>query len=287
MKRLCRELERHLESGVEHLPDALRAHLTGCAKCQRAWRLHRAYQRALQAARGEPTPACELPWSRVQAQLAARAVSRRPQVWLRPALAWGTAVAVALAVGAVLLPWGSQLPSRGETLAQAHRSEPRVPDTPPEADTTRDAAGTVSTEAQGVALALVDPRASTEAQGVALALVDPRALDTRTVAQATPRMGESARLQPPAPEIPQKGAYAARLRDTETPARRPIDRTEEVMGAPAFGSASESPFIVASLPLTPFGVGDSATGVEYLPISYGSPSSYREGSSNEAIIGSF
>jgi hypothetical protein len=181
------------------------------------------------------------------------------------------AVAVALAVGAALLPWGSQPPSRGETLAQAQRPEPRVPDAPSQADTTRDAAGTVSIEAQGVALALVDPRAP----------------DARTVAQATPRMGESARMQPPAPEIPQKGAYAARLRDTETPARRPIDRTEEVMGAPAFGSASEPPFAVASLPLTPFGVNDSATGVEYLPISYGSPSSYREGSSNEAIIGSF
>jgi hypothetical protein len=88
MKRLCRELERHLESGAEHLPDALRAHLAGCAKCQRAWRLHQAYQRALRAAQSEPTPACELPWSRVQAQLAARAVSRRPFAWLRPALAW-------------------------------------------------------------------------------------------------------------------------------------------------------------------------------------------------------
>jgi hypothetical protein len=154
MKRLCRELERHLESGAEHLPDALRAHLAGCAKCQRAWRLHQAYQRALHTARGEPTPACELPWSRVQAQLAARAVSRRPFAWLRPALAWGIAVAVVLVVGAALLPWGSQQPSRGKTLAQAQRSEPRVPDTPPKADTTRDAAGTVSIEAQGVALAL-------------------------------------------------------------------------------------------------------------------------------------
>jgi len=271
MKRLCRELERHLESGAEHLPDALEAHRGECAKCQRAWRLHQAYQRALHTARGEPTPACELPWSRVQAQLAARAVSRRPFAWLRPALAWGIAVAVVLVVGAALLPWGSQQPSQGKTLAQAQRSEPRVPDTPPKADTTRDAAGTVSTEAHGVALALVDPRAP----------------DARTVAQATPRMGESARMQPPTPEIPQKGAYAARLRDTETPARRPIDRTDEVMVAPAFGSASEPSFIVASLPLTPFGVGDSAAGVEYLPISYGSPSSYREGSSNEAIIGSF
>jgi hypothetical protein len=268
MKRLCRELERHLESGAKHLPDALRAHLAGCAKCQRAWRLHQAYQRALRAAQSEPTPACELPWSRVQAQLAARAVSRRPLVWARPALGWGMAVVVALAVGAALLPWGSQPPSRGEMLAQAQRSEPRVPDAPSQADTTRDAAGAVSIEAQGVALALVDPRAP----------------DARIVAQATPRRRDTARVQPPAPETPQTDAYAARLRDPEALARRPAD---EVMGAPAFGSASEPPFAVASLPLTPFGVNDSATGVEYLPISYGSPSSYREGSSNEAIIGSF
>lgn len=268
MKRLCRELERHLESGAEHLPDALRAHLAGCAKCQRAWRLHQAYQRALQAAQSEPTPACELPWSRVQAQLAARAVSRRPLAWVRPALGWGMAVAVVLAIGAALLPWGSQPPSRGETLAQAQRSEPRVPNAPSQADTTRDATGTVSTEAQSVAPASVDPRAP----------------DARIVAQATPRMRDSARLQSPAPESPKTDVYAARLRNPEVIARRSAD---EVIGAPAFGAASEPPFAVASLPLTPFGVNDSATGVEYLPISYGSPSSYREGSSNEAIIGSF
>jgi hypothetical protein len=268
MKRLCRELERHLESGAEHLPDALEAHRGECAKCQRAWRLHQAYQRALQAAQSEPTPACELPWSRVQAQLAARAVSRRPFAWLRPALAWGIAVAVVLVVGAALLPWGSQPPSQGKTLAQAQRSEPRVPDTPPKADTTRDAAGTVSIEAQGVAPVKIDPRAPVP----------------RIVAQATPRMGESARLQPPASETPQTDAHAARRRDPEVLERRPID---EALRAPILGSASEPSFIVASLPLTPFGVGNSAAGVEYLPISYGSPSSYREGSSNEAIIGSF
>lgn len=268
MKRLCRELERHLESGAEHLPDALGAHLGECAKCQRAWRLHQAYQRALRAAQSEPTPACELPWSRVQAQLAARAVSRRPLVWARPALGWGMAVVVALAVGAALLPWGSQPPSRGEMLAQAQRSEPRVPDAPSQADTTRGAAGTVSIEAQGVALALVDPRAP----------------DARIVAQATPRRRESTRLQPPASETLPTGAHVARLRNPEVLERRPIDGA---LRAPTLGSASEPPFTVASLPLTPFGVGDSAAGVEYLPISYGSPSSYHEGSNNEAIVGSF
>ena len=268
MKHLCRELERHLESEAEHLPDALRAHLGACAKCQRAWRLHRAYQRALQAAQSEPTLACELPWSRVQAQLAARAVSRRPLVWLRPALGWGMAVAVALAVGAVLLTQGNQQPLQGETLAQAQRSEPRVANAPSQTDTTRDAAGAVRIEAQGVAPA-----------GIELCVPN-----SRVVAQATPRMCDSARLQSPAPEPPSTDAYAAQLHNPEVLARRP---TDEVMGAPASGSVSEPPFTVASLPLTPFGVNDSATGVEYLPISYGSPSSYREGSSHEAIIGSF
>jgi hypothetical protein len=97
-------------------------------------------------------------------------------------------------------------------------------------------------------------------------------------------MRESTRLQPPASETLPTGAHAARLRNPEVLERRPI---VEALRAPTLGSASESPFTVASLPLTPFGVNDSATGVEYLPISYGSPSSYREGSSNEAIIGSF
>ena len=258
MKRLCRELERHLESGAKHLPDALRAHLAGCAKCQRAWRLHQAYQRALRAAQSEPTPACELPWSRVQAQLAARAVSRRPFAWLRPALAWGTAVAVVLAVGAVLFPLSARQPSQGESLAQQPVR--------------------VQTAQKPESVSATTLEASTPIA------VEPTPPPARTVAQATPHMRESTRLQPPASETLPTGAHAARLRNPEVLDRRPID---EALRAPTLGSASEPPFAVASLPLTPFGVNDSATGVEYLPISYGSPSSYREGSNNEAIIGSF
>ena len=258
MKRLCRELERHLESGAEHLPDALGAHLGECVKCQRAWRLHQAYQRALQAARGEPTPACEMPWSRVQAQLAARSVSRRPFAWLRPALAWGTAVAVVLAVGAVLFPLSARQPSQGESLAQQ----------PVRVQTAQKPESVSATTLEASAPSAVEP-------------TPPLA---RTVAQATPHMRESTRLQPPASETLPTGAHAARLRNPEVLERRPID---EALRAPTLGSASESPFTVASLPLTPFGVGDSAAGVEYLPISYGSPSSYHEGSNNEAIVGSF
>jgi hypothetical protein len=258
MKRLCRELERHLESGAEHLPDALGAHLGECVKCQRAWRLHQAYQRALQAARGEPTPACEMPWSRIQAQLAARAVSRRPFAWLRPALAWGTAVAVVLAVGAVLFPLSARQPSQGESLAQQ-----------PVRVQTAQKPESVS---------------ATTLEASAPSAVEPTPPPARIVAQATPHMRESTRLQPPASETLPTGAHAARLRNPEVLERRPID---EALRAPTLGSASEAPFTVASLPLTPFGVGDSAAGVEYLPISYGSPSSYHEGSNNEAIVGSF
>jgi hypothetical protein len=258
MKRLCRELERHLESGAEHLPDALGAHLGECVKCQRAWRLHQAYQRALQAARGEPTPACEMPWSRVQAQLAARSVSRRPFAWLHPALAWGTAVAVVLAVGAVLFPLSARQPSQGESLAQQ-----------PVRVQTAQKPESVS---------------ATTLEASAPSAVEPTPPPARIVAQATPHMRESTRLQPPASETLPTGAHAARLRNPEVLERRPID---EALRAPTLGSASESPFTVASLPLTPFGVGDSAAGVEYLPISYGSPSSYHEGSNNEAIVGSF
>jgi negative regulator of sigma E activity len=258
MKRLCRELERHLESGAEHLPDALGAHLGECVKCQRAWRLHQAYQRALHAARGEPTPACEMPWSRIQAQLAARAVSRRLFAWLRPALAWGTAVAVVLAVGAVLFPLSARQPSQGESLAQQPVR--------------------VQTAQKPESVSATTLEASTPSA------VEPTPPPARTVAQATPHMREYTRLQPPASENLPTGAHAARLRNPEVLERRPID---EALRAPTLGSASESPFTVASLPLTPFGVGDSAAGVEYLPISYGSPSSYHEGSNNEAIVGSF
>jgi hypothetical protein len=259
MKRLCREVERCLESGAEHLPDALGAHLGECVKCQRAWRLHQAYQRALQAARGEPTPACEMPWSRVQAQLAARAVSRRPFAWLRPALAWGTAVAVVLAVGAVLFPFSARQPSQGESLAQQ-----------PVRVQTAQKPESVS---------------ATTLEASAPSAVEPTPPPARIVAQATPHMRESTRLQPPAPETPQTDAHAIRYRlhrDNIGSAR-----VEESARTQVFDMRQEPPFAVASLPLTPFKVGDQATGVEYLPISYGLPSSYREGTNNEAVIGSF
>jgi hypothetical protein len=270
MKRLCRELERHLESGVEHLPDALGAHLAGCAKCQRAWRLHQAYQRALHAARRAPTPACELPWTRVQAQLAARAVRRQPLAWARPALALGTAiVVVVLVVSAALFPFMAKQPSQGELLAHTHQAAPRVTNTHTGADTAIDATG-------------VDNIAE---QGVAPTHIELSAPPARIVADAAPRMRESARLLPPAPETPRTDAHATL--DRRTMDRIEARRRDETAETLAFGMRQEQPFAVASLPLTPFRVGDQAAGVEYLPISYGSPSSNREGSNNEAVIGSF
>ncbi len=103
MRTRCREIERYLTTDAESLPEAVRAHLAHCEPCRRAWALEQRYRRAVQAARGEPTPVCRLPWSRVQAQLAARAVARtRPALeWFAPAL--GVAAVALLALGVVLL----------------------------------------------------------------------------------------------------------------------------------------------------------------------------------------
>jgi hypothetical protein len=256
MKPLCRELERHLESGAERLPDALGAHLTGCAKCQRAWRLHQAYQSALHAARREPMPACELPWSRIQAQLAARAVSRRPFGWLRPALAWGTAVAVVLAVGAALFPFGAQPPSQGVSLV---RTPAYVqPESGPAHNAPADTGTLVAAERTPPSM--------------------------RVVAQATPRLRELTRPEPPALESPNTNAPAPRRRVTD---RATLPSSDGATRMPTSRPNFEQSVAVASLPLTPFGVSDQAAGVEYLPISYGSPSSHHEVSNNEAVIGSF
>lgn len=125
MRTRCREIEPYLTTDAESLPEAIRAHLAHCAPCRRAWALEQRYRRAVQAARGEPMPVCRLPWSRVQAQLAARAVART-----RPALGW---FAPALGVAAVaLLALGVMLLSRAPQPQQLAYAEPstRVVDAP-------------------------------------------------------------------------------------------------------------------------------------------------------------
>ncbi|GIV08605.1 MAG: hypothetical protein KatS3mg019_0696 [Fimbriimonadales bacterium] len=102
MKKHCKELERYLASGVETLPDTLRTHLAQCEPCQRAWQLEQGYQRALQAARSEPTPACDIPWSSLQAKLAERAVTRPRPMFGRFAPAFGVGAMALIALGWLL-----------------------------------------------------------------------------------------------------------------------------------------------------------------------------------------
>lgn len=254
MRPLCRELERHIESRVEPLPEPLRTHLAECARCQRAWQRHQAYQRALHQAQQSPIPACELPWGRIQAQLAARAVQYRPP-WTRPAFGWGTAVGVALLMGAAWYSIGGQVASSSREIV-AHQP---------------------TLEQGDVSVSVMSGEVAT-----------PTPPPTRTVASARPRLTESARLQPPAKESQQVSALPAQPRPSS---REFID----LMGsAPEMGAhkatspeTTDQSFAIASLPLTSFGVDEAAASVEYLPIRYGASSAYHEGADYEAVVGSF
>lgn len=254
MRPLCRELERHIESRVEPLPEPLRAHLAECARCHRAWQLHQAYQRALQGARQTPMPACEVPWERVQAQLAARAVQHRP-LWACPAFGWGMAVGMMLLIGAAWFSVGGRIaPPQGE--AMAHQP------------------------------ALQQDR--TDLSVVSGEVATPPLPPARTVASARPRLDKSARFQPPAMESLQVSAPPAQSR---TPSGESIELTFSAPKMGALGAISpettEQSFAIASLPLTPFSAGEAAASVEYLPIRYGASSAYHEGSDYEAVVGSF
>lgn len=254
MRPLCRELERYIESKVESLPETLRAHLAECVRCQRAWQWHQAYQRALQRAQQMPMPTCNLPWGRIQEQLAARAVRRRPP-WTRPAFGWGMAVGVVLLIGAAWYSIGGQVASSsGEMVAHQPTLEQ----------------GDVSVSVMSGEVATPTPPPA------------------RTVASARPRLTESARLQPPAKESQQVSAPPAQPRPSS---REFIDLMGSApeMGAHKATSpeTTDQSFAIASLPLTSFGVDEAAASVEYLPIRYGASSAYQEGSDYEAVIGSF
>lgn len=254
MRPLCRELERHIESRVESLPKTLRAHLAECARCQRAWQQHQEYQRTLQRARQTPMPACELPWGRIQAQLAARAVRHRP-LWVRPMFGWGMAIGVVMLIGAAWFSVGGQVASP-QREAVAHQP---------------------AQEQDGAA-----------PSGVSSTVAAPNPPPTPLVASTPPHTRELVRLQPPAAK-PKHASASLERPHTTSREMVAVPHSVPTMGAPAptIAESSGGGFAVASLPLTPFGVGEPSASVEYLPIRYGSSSSYREDSDYEAVVGSF
>lgn len=252
MKKHCKELEIYLASGAETLLDALQAHLTHCEPCRRTWQLEQGYRRALQAARSEPTPVCDVPWTRIQAKLAERTVARpRPLLWrFAPAFGIGAAALVALS-------W--MLSTNAPNPQVALNTEP----------------------ATGVAQTLNLPPA-VETASAAPIFSDTARLET----PATPQTTETAGL-PTSKQRPETPAQAqASIQATED-----FSFAARAMGQPSANEDRElndhdSAFYyqIAALPLSQFRVGEGAE-VHYLPFSYGNFPS--EGADKHAMVGSF
>lgn len=234
MKKHCKALEMYLASGAKALPDALQAHLTRCEPCRRAWQLEQGYQRALQAARSEPTPVCDVPWTRIQAKLAERAVAHpRPFLWrLAPAFGIGAAALVALS-------W--MLSTNAPNPQAALNNEP----------------------ATAVAQPLNQPPA------VETASAAPLFSDTARL--QTP---ETARLQASEPrtETPDQAQASIQATEDWSFAARTMGQSPAIEDSIPNDHDSASYYQIASLPLSQFCVGESAE-VHYLPFNYGnSPS---------------
>ncbi|MDW8106606.1 MAG: hypothetical protein RMK45_03895 [Armatimonadota bacterium] len=259
MKRYCNQVEAYLAGEIETLPEAVRAHVEQCARCQRAWQLERAYRRVVEAVRETPVPASTLAWERVQAQLNARAAVRsRPMVWrYAPALGL-TAMAF---VGLSLLLLTRPLEPTPNSVAQApEAASPKVKHL-----LSVDTAQTPRTRMMG--LSLPPPPAKPRATD----LVFQGAPQAQRTTPA-PRVVRTRRVEP----LPKRGGngsarLVARLNAPDAPALTSVAVQE-----------AESP------PLSEF-VAASAAGVDYLPLQYEVPtaqSSESEGSEH-AMVGSF
>ncbi|MFN7018067.1 MAG: hypothetical protein ACK4RG_02185 [Fimbriimonadales bacterium] len=297
MRRPCQAVKRFIERGEERMPDALQAHVARCAQCQRALRLESAYQRVLRAVREAPMPACELPWARVQARLAARVVAQRTPVWQRYALAGGLAAAFLVAS----LAWLTRapvptLPSDTSTEASLAASvpSPAPPRALPEIAAPEGGAPP-SPAPKPVASIQPAPRLNrlTQARKPALpaiptaqppSFVQPTAPTQPTAQPTTPAQSDvklqfrTPRLNPEQGERMALGAYGI------------SPNPSEMVEAFAFGALSGAePFTVACLPLSQYELHNGNSQVEYLPIRYGTPSLSldSEGNADDAIICSF
>ena len=278
------------------MPDALQAHVARCAQCQRALRLESAYQRVLRAVREAPTPACELPWARVQARLAARVVARRTPVWQRYALAGGLAAAFLVAS----LAWLTRtpvptLPSDASTEASLAASvpSPAPPRALPEIAAPEGGAPP-SPAPKHVASTQPAPRLNRPAQARKPALPATPAAQSPSFAQPTTPAQPTAQSTTPAQSDVKLGFRTPRL-NPEQGERMALGgygispNPSEMVEAFAFVALSGAePFTVACLPLSQYELHNSNPQVEYLPIRYGTPSSLgSEGNADDAIICSF
>ncbi|MCS7301607.1 MAG: hypothetical protein NZ556_08665 [Fimbriimonadales bacterium] len=247
------------------MPAELQAHLARCVACQRVWRAEQAYRRALQAARSEPMPVCDLPWTRIQARLAERAVARpRLSIW-RFAPAFGIGIA-ALAVFAASLLFRAPAPDAPAQVAQEPAVRLAIPSSEP-APTPRVVAQ--ATPLRSSATRLQTPPAQQPAppneggfkQGVQTSL----SLPANEAAQATNTAQTAATA---------RNQITAHYQRATAPNASAVERAEPLtlgMSAPAEAPPESLPTQIASLPLNQIRLleGDNA---DYLPFNYGTRS---------------
>ncbi|MCS6918737.1 MAG: hypothetical protein NZM28_03110 [Fimbriimonadales bacterium] len=253
MKKHCKELEQHLKSGAESLPDALRAHMARCERCRRVWRSEQFYRRVLQAARSEPTPVCDVAWVRVQARLAERAVARpRPMLW-RLAPAFGVAT-----IALIALFWN------------LHTDAPQPSQVAQNAEPVVGSAG------------MPAPPPALEAAAAAPLFSDTARLETPN---APPKLDTELRLARPQPaETPVRAQASVQVMDAPNAGVGSLSLSFAESNDATNSSDTASYLQVAALPLSQFRVGEGAE-VHYLPFNYGN--SQPEGANENAMVGSF
>jgi hypothetical protein len=249
-RRECFRVQEQMERWEPSPPDWAQAHIKGCPRCAEAWQWEQRYRRARRHARHAPVPACSLPWERVQAQLAARAVRQRTLRWR---FAFATTFATGFAIIALI---GLLLVNTSERGASPMRIAQRPPSTAP--------------------ITFSPPRDTAIVQmerSVSSPPVVPRQRET----------GKSTATnwsRPPAPPMP-------RQRTERTPQSQPVSlfawqangRAEaklswqgEEPDTAKLGLQQEEP-VVALLPL-PSMSPESGESADYLPVQYGGDASH-------------
>ncbi len=247
-RRECFRVQEQMERWETTPPNWAQAHMADCPRCAEAWHWEQRYRQALRHARQAPVSACSLPWERVQAQLAARAVRQRTLRWrFAFATTFATGFAVIALIG-LLLVNTSERGASPMRIAQLPPS-PAPTASPPPADT-----------------ALVKTERSFSSPSVVLGQ------------RGAPTAADLSR--PPAPPMP-------RERAERTPQSKPVSlfawqadgvaegKLSGQGGEPAAAEVArqqEEP-VVALLPL-PSMSPESGESADYLPVQYGGDESH-------------